>query len=173
MSNLADFLRARYTEAKARAEAAAEPDSWVELNRQPRPHWYVQHWADPDRTVVVADPESSAYPIAATLEGDAEDSAGARVRFIVANDPAYVLADLDAKLALLDDWLGERHDVNDGDCWYTCAAATEERDGGETCDETRRGKPCDCGVDVRIQRHLRLLAGPFTDRPDFKAEWRA
>ena len=43
--------------------------------------------------------------------------------------------------------LRRKHHVCDEDCWYTCAAATDERDGGHTCDDARSGKPCDCGAD--------------------------
>jgi len=41
-----------------------------------------------------------------------------------------------------------KHYVCDEDCWYTCSAATEERDGGHSCDDSKSGKPCDCGLDV-------------------------
>lgn len=77
---------------------------------------------------------------------------------IVRNGPAAVLRRIAADRKLLDDLLAERHHVNEGDCWYTCAAATEEADGGETCDDKRRGKPCDCGRDMRVARRVRLLA---------------
>jgi hypothetical protein len=77
---------------------------------------------------------------------------------IVRNSPAAVLRRIAADRSLLDDLLAERHAVNEGDCWYTCAAATEEVDGGETCDDDRRGKPCDCGRDIRVARRVRLLA---------------
>jgi hypothetical protein len=74
------------------------------------------------------------------------------------HDPAAVLRRIAAERKLIADLLAERHFVNDGDCWYTCRAATEERDGGENCNDTERGKPCDCGRDTRVNRRLRLLA---------------
>ncbi len=77
---------------------------------------------------------------------------------IARHDPAAVLRRIAADRALLDDLLAERHYVNDGDCWYTCRAATEERDGGENCNDEERGKPCDCGRDTRIHRYVRHLA---------------
>ncbi|MGW2861935.1 DUF6221 family protein [Streptomyces sp. NPDC001205] len=72
-------------------------------------------------------------------------------------DPDAVLCRIAADRKLLDDLLAETHDVVE-DCWYTCAAATEEADGGETCDDNRRGKPCDCGRDARVTRRVQLLA---------------
>lgn len=72
--------------------------------------------------------------------------------------PEAVLRRCDADRKLIADITAERHLVIDGDCWYTCAAATEERDGGETCDDTRLGEPCDCGRDAQVQRRLRILA---------------
>ncbi|WP_158697873.1 DUF6221 family protein [Streptomyces prunicolor] len=78
--------------------------------------------------------------------------------FMADNDPAAVLRRIAADRKLLDDLLGEKHQVVEGDCWYTCAAATEERDGGETCDDSRLGKPCDCGRDTRVARRVLLLA---------------
>jgi hypothetical protein len=86
-------------------------------------------------------------------------------------EPARVLREIDAKRQLLADLSAEQHEVVD-DCWYTCAAATDERDGGETCDDTRRGGPCDCGRDKRVARRLRLFALPYADRPGYREEWR-
>ena len=85
---------------------------------------------------------------------------------------ARVLAEVAAKRAILDEITGWRHEVVDGDCWYTCAAATEDRDGGETCDEGRQGSPCDCGLDARRDRLVRLLAAPYADRAGYLSEWR-
>jgi hypothetical protein len=85
-------------------------------------------------------------------------------------DPVRLLDDIEAKVALVDDLLAERHEVVDGDCWYTCAAATEERDGGTTCDDDRLGKPCDCGRDDRVNRRLAILARQFAGHPDHKGE---
>lgn len=170
-TDLAAWLRARFDEDERIARAAAEPESWIELNRHPRPEWHVQQWADPDCAAVVADPESSAYPVVTTTIGMDEADAEARAEHIARHDPARVLRAIEAKRALLDDLLAERHEVV-GDSWYTCAAATEERDGGQTCDDDRRGGPCDCGRDGRVLRRLRLLAAEFADRPGCRDEWR-
>ncbi|MFE0647483.1 DUF6221 family protein [Streptomyces sp. NPDC059534] len=97
MDDLIAFLRARLDEDAAAARVAAEPESWMELNREPRPSWYVQYWADPDVAAVIADPESSAYPVVTTPEGMSEDDADRRVAHIARHDPARVLAEVDAK----------------------------------------------------------------------------
>jgi hypothetical protein len=70
--------------------------------------------------------------------------------------PAAVLRRIAADRKLLDDLLAEKHHVCI-DSWYTCPAATEERDGG-TYAETTGGGSCDCGRDERVQRRVRLLA---------------
>jgi hypothetical protein len=97
-------------------------------------------------------------------------STEAAEKFIVSHTPARVLAEVEAKRRIIDDLIGERHDVVDGDCWYCCPAATEERDGGQR-DDDRLGKPCDCGRDARLLRRLRLLALPYANRPGYKDEW--
>lgn len=154
MSEIADFLRARYAERRAIAEAAAalqcDPENGsgiVDSSGYAQPE--KRRWISP-HIGVLHEAESAEH--------------------VVANNPAVILADLDAKLALIDDLLAERHEVVDGDCWYTCAAATEERDGGETCDDGRRGGPCDCGRDARVNRRLAILAQPFAGHPDHKGE---
>lgn len=78
--------------------------------------------------------------------------------------------DIDAKRQLIEDIISDRHRVVE-DCWYTCPAATEERDGGESCHEDANGQ-CDCGRDKRVERRLRLLAMPYADHPDWREEWR-
>jgi hypothetical protein len=85
---------------------------------------------------------------------------------------ARVLAECKAKRALIADLLEERHEVVDGDCWFTCSAATEARDGGETCDDARRGGECDCGRDFRVRRRVALLALPYANHPDYDESWR-
>lgn len=77
---------------------------------------------------------------------------------MVQHDPASVLRRVKADRALLADLRAERHLVVDGDCWFTCPAATDERDGGENCDDDRRGGRCNCDRDTRVERRVRLLA---------------
>lgn len=108
----------------------------------------------------------------ATVEvGDEEFNTDDRTvaNHIVNNDPARVLAEVAAKLALVDDLLAERHVVCE-DPWYTCGLATEERDGGECIHEAEQGR-CTCGLDARRDRRLRLLALPYASHPDYREEW--
>lgn len=149
MSEIADFLRARYLEARKREEG-------VRRMKFPGPFDGHDVEIDSDGRVLIDNHE---YPAEQYWELASEPGA----------DP-FVVADLDAKLALLDDLTSERHEVVDGDCWYTCAAATEERDGGESCDDDRRGGPCDCGRDARVNRRLAILAQPFAGNLDHKGE---
>jgi hypothetical protein len=72
--------------------------------------------------------------------------------------------------ALTDDLLEEKHLVVT-DCWYTCAAATEEREGETTCNDDVRGGPCDCGRDGSVAHRLRLLADIWCDHPDYQSKW--
>lgn len=148
MSEIADFLRERYTKARE-AEAGRRsitgnfPYEW-QWRRE-----FDEEWIQVGNARVEVD---------AFFEQYGEPAA----------DPA-VLADLDAKLALVDDLLAERHEVIE-DPWYTCAAATDEHDGGRCCDQNRRGKPCDCGRDERVNRRLAILAQPFAGHLDHKGE---
>lgn len=91
-------------------------------------------------------------------------------RHIVNFDPARVLAECEAKRALIADLNAERHEVVE-DCWYTCAAATEDRDGGDCCNDSR-GEDCDCGRDDRVARRLGFLAAVYADHPDYLPEWK-
>lgn len=79
---------------------------------------------------------------------------------------ARVLAECEAKRRIVADLLDERHLVVQ-DCWYTCVAATDERDGGESCAVDVPRGPCDCGRDDRIARRLGILALPYADHPDY------
>lgn len=49
------------------------------------------------------------------------------------------------------------HRVIEDDCWFTCPAATQEHDGGETCNEEQKPGVCKCGRDDRVRRQLELL----------------
>jgi len=85
-------------------------------------------------------------------------------------DPTRVLAECAAKRAIVEDLSSESHVVVD-DCWYTCGAATEKPDGGETCDDSRRGT-CDCGRNARVTHVVRVLALPYADHSGYREEWR-
>ncbi|MCX5239805.1 DUF6221 family protein [Streptomyces prunicolor] len=137
--HLVMWLREAMDAATQRAEAAATETSSAEWEYQER------------GTLNITSPPG--FVVAAV---DYLDPAPGK--FMADNDPAAVLRRIAANRKLLDDLLGEKHQVVEGDCWYTCAAAAEERDGGETCDDSRLGKPCDCGRDARVARRVLLLA---------------
>ncbi len=145
VEELAAFIRARNAEARVSAREDAKP-----------------------RTVVVGNAVGMAL-----LGINVVQTSGTGVALTVNRDPAPAFAWCDAVDALVDDIQAETHEVVDGDCWYTCAAATEERDGGETC---REGLPavCDCGRDRRVERRLRRVAAfrRFrTVHPKWREEW--
>jgi hypothetical protein len=151
------FLRAAHAEAEKAAEAAT-PGPWSARTYGPGGRHRVlggpsvQPGLGSDtRTVCRTDAYPADWPTEVV-------NPTADVRHMALHDPAAVLRRITAERALMADLLAERHFVNDGDCWYTCRAATEERDGGENCNDAERGKPCDCGRDTRVNRRLRLLA---------------
>jgi hypothetical protein len=129
---IAAFLRARYTEAKTREESRRSvsgnlPFEWT----------HVYEYVEIDGRFRV--------PVDAFYEKHGQPSA----------DPV-VLADLDAKLAVID----EHQDVNDGDC--------------STCVDGRWGYPTHGGSSPQTHpcRTLRHLAVPFAAHPDYDERWR-
>lgn len=159
MTEIADFLRARIAERRALAEAVPRgPWTWAHAESDTGTY---DSLSGPDEEVL-----SSGDADGYKSWIDKHDGLNA---YLAIAQPEEVIADCDGKLALIDDLLAERHAVVD-DCWYTCGAATEERDGGETCHETRQGGPCDCGRDARVHRRLAVLAQPFAGHPDHKGE---
>lgn len=151
MDDLVKFLRARLDDDEAAARAASEPESWMELNREPRPNWHVQYWADPDVAAAIADPESSAYPVATTPEGMDEADAAARIQHIVRHDPARVLREVEAKRQLI--------------LWY------EKPEESTALPDyfNRFNTSVQQSVLVQVLRHLAL---PYADHPDYREEWR-
>ncbi|MEV8523150.1 DUF6221 family protein [Streptomyces sp. NPDC052000] len=79
-------------------------------------------------------------------------------QYLMANhaDPVAVLRRIAADRKFLDDLLAEKHHVCD-DNWYTCFAATQERDGGTYAD-TDGDTRCNCGRDTRVARRVGLIA---------------
>lgn len=168
MTEIADFLRARIAERRALAEQAADKAGAGDWRHKPGADYVSAVQTFPDETPARREHWTPLVTEAGSYVGDMlDDEIG---QHIAANDPDVVIADCDAKLALIDDLLTETHEVVDGDCWYTCAAATEERDGGQTCDDGRRGGPCDCGRDARVNRRLVILAQPFARHADHRGE---
>ncbi|MFD4830125.1 DUF6221 family protein [Streptomyces uncialis] len=159
------FLRARLDEDEAEARGTGMPLDW---HQGPGPE--DPEWASAEMVLMWPPEHHTPYERDKHWRGRTLDSAG-QAGHIARHDPARVLREVEAKRMLIGGITTERHHVTDGDCWYTCAAATEERDGGETCDDNRTGGPCDCGRDERVGRCLRLLALPYADHPDYREEW--
>lgn len=72
------------------------------------------------------------------------------------DDAVGQLADVERERTTLDRLLAEKHHVAD-DQYYTCPAATRERDGG-TYAETDGGGQCTCRRDERVAGYLGLMA---------------
>jgi hypothetical protein len=134
VSGLVEFLRARYAEHRATAEAAAE------LQYDPENGWGIidpsgyattekRRWISP-HIGMLHEPQSAEH--------------------IVANNPAVVLADLDAKLRIMK--VHER--LPDGEFCVACNAPAGIP-----------GEPYGCAT-------LRLLASPYADHPDYREEWK-
>ncbi|MFI0900582.1 DUF6221 family protein [Streptomyces sp. NPDC020983] len=85
---------------------------------------------------------------------DVVDEPGAPVAHIARHDPAFVLADIDAKRRIMEchePWVAENGDTICGRC------------GREHIDGRPGGHfPC---------QTLRLLALPYADHPDYRPEW--
>lgn len=78
------------------------------------------------------------------LRSDAEFVAAART------DVPKLVAALRAVLDLVESM---PHDVSEEDCWYACAQAKDPYTGEwASCNDARRGKPCDCGRDAFVAK---------------------
>jgi hypothetical protein len=133
VSELADFLRARYAERRALAEAATPGPRKGVVDRHQRGEVDASVWAD-----------SIGYYITEKISSGERHEADAR--HIAANDPAFVLADFEAKIALID--LAEQTLVY--------AEGNSEVDHYGALD--------------LAERTLCLLARPFAGHPDHKGE---
>jgi hypothetical protein len=133
MSGLVEFLRARYAEHRAIAEAAAElqcdpENGWGIID----PSGYVQtekrRWIAP-HIGMLHEPQSAEH--------------------VVANNPAVVLADLDAKCFLL--------------------AGCERALGAIHADPAAPSASAAIGP---VEHLLRYFAAPYADHPDYREEWK-
>lgn len=85
------------------------------------------------------------------------------------HDPARGQREVAAMRDLIATMVAEPHLYLEGDSWYSCSQAVipdpdddEDRMPGSGCmDDTRRGKPCDCGRDRRVEKMLTILAGIY------------
>ncbi|MFI2081449.1 DUF6221 family protein [Streptomyces rubiginosohelvolus] len=136
MSDLADFLRARIAERRAIAEAAT-PGPWEGVvDRHQRGEVDASVWAD-----------SISYYVTEKITSGGRHEADAH--HIAAHDPAAALADLDAKLAVVD--LMERT------LWFA--------EGDSEVDHY--------GALGNADEVLALLARPFAGHADYQEDWAA
>lgn len=133
MSDIADFLRARYRERRVIAEAATHNGAgrWTQTDPQ-RKHGWVED--DAGETVVF----------------DEGSPTGDQAQHIAANDPADVLADLDAKLAIVDTY-------EQTVAWYN----------------RPENQAAPAGEVHGLHTALRHLARPFAGHLDYKEDWAA
>jgi hypothetical protein len=75
-----------------------------------------------------------------------------------------------AKRDLIAVILAEPHEYIPGDEFYSCSQAVdpyadrgEDYPGSGCSDDGRRGNPCDCGRDGRVERMLKILAGIYEE----------
>ena len=78
---------------------------------------------------------------------------------------ALILRDVAARRTLLDEALGWGHRIDGTDEWYSCSQARDGDGEFATYDDTRAGKPCDCGRDARVLAVLTALAAPYQETP--------
>ena len=80
---------------------------------------------------------------------------------VASHDPASVLVRVARDRRLLDLLLAEKHHVAE-DQYCTCAAVTQERDGGVDGAGDESG-PCDCGRGERVAAYLAVLAEAYEE----------
>ncbi|MER6515079.1 DUF6221 family protein [Nonomuraea sp. NPDC001636] len=174
MDDLIAFLRARLDEDEQTARAAGQLPTGDPWHNDPTAHWraktspyhgvggavrwYVEDGHE-DGVVGHVDPQA------------AQDDDIAR--HIARHDPARVLAEVDAKRALVADLRTDPHGDDEYSSRFRCGAA-EDRYGNrlDPDDFARRTASCTCGRDKRVYRRIRLLAMPYAPHPDYRDEWR-
>lgn len=136
--SLITFLRERLDEREARAKAASRfhPTPWR---------------LDP---AVETTMETGRWVAAANDEGVLVANGDAPARFFADNDPAFVLADVEAKRRII-----EAHQS----LWRSGRAPEHIGPACKTCSSQVEGWPCTT---------LRLLALPYAGHPSFREEWR-
>lgn len=139
MSEIADFLRARIAERRALAEAAS-PGPWH---------------ANPEHDEVVAE-DGITVADGFALSGR---QLRATVDYIVANDPSGVIADCDAKLAIIDEHVRVVLHGGGGARYFDATIVCRSCEPPVQFPET--AYPC---------RTIRLFAQPFAGHPDHKGE---
>ena len=152
IDTLAEFNHARLAEDEATAQAAGGV-TWV-LRSHPSEHVIIR---DVGGSTVVWD------------EGEPSDEEAAH---IVRHDPASTLRESATMRELIATILKEAHEYIPGDEFYSCSQAvdpySDDKEPGSGCtDDDRRGDPCDCGRDLRVERLLRIIATRWREHPGY------
>ena len=140
MRDLIDFLRARLDEAEAAARRVRQPYR-LYVDEDGRLSEPLRH-TDPHGE---RDGEYQQWP-----EGD-DRMPNHIATWMLAYDPARVLADVEAKRYMVDFWSAAYQNPQDS-----------ERFSGPDWDQVRRN----------AQWTLRLLALPYATHPDYREDWR-
>jgi Family of unknown function (DUF6221) len=165
---ITDFLAARWDELEAAAKAAgygaAGDYLWQEIDPDRMPGLIGTGCGD----VVTFNQGTPAYAVSPSR---------GQATHIALNDPAAVLADIEAKRKILAAMTALKHVYIEGDSWYSCSQAVDPYEPGEgpgsgCLDENRAGNPCDCGRDRLVAAVLGALAVPFASHPGYDPSWR-
>jgi len=140
------------------------------------PHWYKNGWElrtvpEGDRRYRHGDPAwwkiASYGDISSATIDEFKSRMWADFSHIELHQPSRVLAEIEAKRQLIDLVLDMKHTVVE-DPWYTCGAATEDRDGGKTGRDYGLG--CDCGLEDRQLAILVPMTLPYGGLPQLEDE---
>lgn len=160
--SIVDFLNERLKDDEQAAELMAKyyPPPWDVYDRG----WMARvYGGDPFWEVARLEQTPWTAEDASTL--------GEIIEHVARHDPARVLREVTAKRALVESITAETHLVVDSDPYFTCNAAREERDGGESWAREKWGTECGCGRDDRVEMRLKILATVYSDHPDYREEW--
>lgn len=159
MSEIVDFLNSCLDRREKAAKLMAEyyPPPWEVFDRG----WMARVYGEEPFWEVIRLEQGSWVD---------EDTPGVDeiIEHVALHGPDYVLADIASKRQIIHRVMSWNHHVSE-DCWYTCGAAAEERDGGECCNDNQPDE-CTCGLDERRMMILAPLAAPFSAEPGYKAE---
>ncbi|MGA4875843.1 DUF6221 family protein [Streptomyces lydicamycinicus] len=152
MSDLAEFLRARYAERRTIAEQAAQRAGSADWRYEPGADWVSAVETNPEAPPARRENWEPLVTEACSYVGNTlDDEIGNHIASV---DPEGVLADLDIKLAIVDLHAGP----------HECSSYDEISRETNSCQWVPGG---DCTT-------LRLLAKPFAGHHDYKAEdWEA
>jgi len=162
MTTIVEFLTARYDEIEAAARAAvdATPGTIARAADQ----WAYQHegFAGDDYWTISTE---SAEIVTGGYEGGGTVSEEAAVH-IALHDPAYVLADITAKRAILDSYTTTARLRDD--------AADRIRAAGDNPSATDLNQWTRAHMEAHILRELAVLplALPFSSHPEYDERWR-